>query len=245
MRIRNILFSQNPPPNFEKSPYAELTKKYNVKIHFFKFFQPEEISAEQYRKKRINLEDYPGVIMTSKKVVDHFFSVMDKMKVEIPLEQHFYCVNEAVAYYLQKYVIFRKRKIFFGNGEPEDLIRVMEENNETAYLFPCAVETGEHPICLLMDKKKIRYEKMEIYRIVYKKLDSIDLSTYDLIVFFSPHGIESLKKGETYIGVLGAQVLEAAQKANLRVDIQASTEEHTSIFTAIDQLLQKTNGRRR
>lgn len=252
MRVKNILFSQNPPQNFDKSPYAELTKKYNVKVHFFKFFQSEEISVEQYRKKRINLDDYPAIIMTSKKVIDHFFSVMDKMKITVPSEQHFYCVNEAVAYYLQKYIVFRKRKVFYGNGDFEDLIRVMEENNEKRYLFPCAVESGIQPLCSLMDEREVKYKKVEIYRIVYKDLHNIDLSTYDLIVFFSPHGIESLKasypdfvQGDTYIGVLGTQVLEMAQKENLRIDLQAPTLENPSIISAIDQLLQKTNGRKR
>ena len=201
---------------------------------------------------RINLDDYPAIIMTSKKAIDHFFSLMDKLKVSVPSEQHFYCVNEAVAYYLQKYIVFRKRKIFYGNGEAEDLIRIMQENNEGRYLFPTAVETGIHPLCTLMDAQKIQYKQVEIYKIAYKDLHELDLSTYDLIVFFSPHGIESLRisypdyqQGETYIGVLGTQVLEAAQKENLRVDIQAPTAEHPSIFTAIDQLLQKTNGRKR
>lgn len=252
MRIKNILFSQNPPQNFDKSPYAELTKKYNVKVHFFKFFQSEEISVDQYRKNRINLNDYPAIIMTSKKVIDHFFSVMGKMKITVPSEQHFYCVNEAVAYYLQKYIVFRKRKVFYGNGDFEDLIRVMEENNEKRYLFPTAVDAGVKPLCELMDGKGIKYKEVEIYRIVYKDLREMDLASYDLIVFFSPHGIESLKasypdyeQGETYIGVLGTKVLEVAQSENLRVDLQAPTVENPSIITAIDQLLQKTNGRKR
>ncbi len=252
MRVRSILFSQNPPQNFEKSPYADLTKKYNVKVHFFKFFQSEEIETEEFRKKRVNVADYTAIIMTSKKVIDHFFSLTQKMKISISPEMHFYCINEAVAFYLQKYIVYRKRKIFYGNGESADLVRLMEENAEEKYLFPCAMDSSANDLSALMDEHGIVHKRIEIYRIAYSNLKELDLKSFDMIVFFSPHGVESLKmnypdfdQGEMLIGALGTQVLDKAQEEGLRVDVQASAPGNPSIFTAIDQLLQKTNGRRR
>lgn len=253
MRIKNVLFSQNPPQNFDKSPYAEYTKKYNVKVNFFKFFQSEEITVEQFRKKRIHIEDYTAVIMTSKKVVDHFFSIIGQMKISLPPECHFYCINDAVAFYLQKYIVYRKRKVFYGNGEQEDLIRLLGENKEK-YLYPCGVETIANTFSDLMDKHKISYKKIEIYHISYADLTPLELDkgSYDLIVFFSPHGVDAFRKsypdfvqGDIQIGTLGSQVVEKAQQEGLRVDVSAPTPEHASIFTAVDCLLQKTNGRKR
>ena len=253
MRIKNVLFSQNPPQNFDKSPYAEYTKKYNVKVNFFKFFQSEEITVEQFRKKRIHIEDYTAVIMTSKKVVDHFFSIIGQMKISLPSECHFYCINDAVAFYLQKYIVYRQRKVFYGNGEQEDLIRLLGENKEK-YLYPCGVETIANTFSDLMDMHKISYKKIEIYHISYADLTPLELDkgSYDLIVFFSPHGVDAFRKsypdfvqGDIQIGTLGSQVVEKAQQEGLRVDVSAPTPEHASIFTAVDCLLQKTNGRKR
>ena len=253
MRIKNILFSQNPPQIFEKSPYAEYVKKYNVKVNFFKFFQSEEITVEQFRKKRIHMSGYTAVILTSKKVVDHFFSILKKMKLSLPQECHFYCINDAVAFYLQKYIVFRKRKVFYGKGEQEDLLRLLEENDEK-YLYPCGVETIANTFADLMDGRKISYQKVEVYHITYADLTQLglDKGAYDMIVFFSPHGVDAFKKtypdfvqGDIQIGALGSQVVEKVQQEGLRLDVSAPTPEHASIFTAIDCLLQKTNGRKR
>lgn len=254
MRIKNILFSQNPPQNFDKSPYAELTKKYNVKVNFFKFFQSEEITTDQFRKKRVNISDYTAVIMTSKKVVDHFFSLMQQTRIPLSAELHFYCINEAVAFYLQKYIVFRKRKIFYGNGEQEDLLKLLSENKEEKYLFPCGEETIANAFSDMMDQYEITYKKIEVYRNSYADLHplKIDEGAYDLLVFFSPHGVDAFKQtypqfeqGDIQIGALGTQVVEKAQQSGLRVDVCAPTPEHASIFSAIDSMLQKTNGRRR
>ena len=253
MRIKNILFSQNPPQIFEKSPYAEYVKKYNVKVNFFKFFQSEEITVEQFRKKRIHMSGYTAVILTSKKVVDHFFSILKKMKLSLPQECHFYCINDAVAFYLQKYIVFRKHKVFYGKGEQEDLLRLLEENDEK-YLYPCGVETIANTFADLMDGRKISYQKVEVYHITYADLTQLglDKGAYDMIVFFSPHGVDAFKKtypdfvqGDIQIGALGSQVVEKVQQEGLRLDVSAPTPEHASIFTAIDCLLQKTNGRKR
>lgn len=254
MRIKNILFSQNPPQNFDKSPYAELTKKYSVKVNFFKFFQSEEITIDQFRKKRVNIADYTAIIMTSKKVVDHFFSLMQQMKVSLSAELHFYCINEAVAFYLQKYIVFRKRKIFYGKGEQEDLLKLLEENKDEKYLFPCGVETIANAFSDMMDQRKIAYKKIEIYHIFYADLRPLKINegAYDLLVFFSPHGVDAFvqtypdfEQGDIQIGALGTQVVEKVQQEGLRVDVCAPTPEHASIFSAIDSLLQKTNGRKR
>ncbi len=253
MRIKNILFSQNPPQNFDKSPYAELTKKYNVKVSFFKFFQSEEITVEEFRKKKVNVRDYTAIILTSKTVVDYFFSLMKKMKIPVSTEWHFYCINEAVAFYLQKYIVFRKRKVFYGKGDQEDLLRILEENDEK-YLFPCGMESIANAFSDVMDSRSIAYKKIEIYHIVYADIRHLGLNegVYDMLVFFSPHGVDAFREsypdfeqGDILIGALGAQVVEKVQQEGLRADVCAPSPEHASIFSAIDSLLQKTNGRRR
>ena len=175
------------------------------------------------------------------------------MKISLPSECHFYCINDAVAFYLQKYIVYRKRKVFYGNGEQEDLIRLLGENKEK-YLYPCGVETIANTFSDLMDMHKISYKKIEIYHISYADLTPLELDkgSYDLIVFFSPHGVDAFRKsypdfvqGDIQIGTLGSQVVEKAQQEGLRVDVSAPTPEHASIFTAVDCLLQKTNGRKR
>jgi uroporphyrinogen-III synthase len=252
LKIKNILFSQNPPIDFEKTPYAELAKKYNIKIDFFKFFQIQGINIAQFKKNKFSLTDFTSIIFTSKNAIDHFFAILKELKAELSFEVKFCCINQSTALYLQKYITYRKRKMFYANGTVKELVKILENNIEEKYLLPCSIDSCVNPLLSLLDEKKINYQKAEVFQIVMANLHQINIENYDMIVFFSPFGIQSLKtnypdyqQGETIIGALGHQVLETAEAEGIRIDVMAPTPEHPSIFTAIDQYLQKITGRKR
>ena len=252
MKIKNILFSQNTPFDFDKTPYAELSKKYNINIDFFKFFQIEGLSAQQFRKNKINLNQHSAFIFTSKNAIDHFFAILKEMKAELSLDLKFFCINESTALYLQKYIVYRKRKIFYANGTAKELVKIIEENKTENFLLPCSLESCVNPLLSSLKEKGINYKKAEVFQIAMSNLHNIQINKYDMIVFFSPYGIQSLKSNfpdyvqrGTVIAALGHQVLETAETENIQIDIMAPTAENPSIFTAIDKYLQKSNGRRR
>lgn len=247
MKIKKILFSQNPPVNIAKTPYANLISKHNVKIDFFKFFQIQRISVSQFKKNKISFSDFTTMVFTTRYSVDHFFSLLRESKMEFPADIKFCCINESTALYLQKYVNYRKRRMTHAKGSIETLAKILEENNDKErYLIPCSIDSCVNPLITLLDEKKINYEKAEVFQIVMADLSQVNIEEYDMIVFFSPFGIESLKinfpnyqQGNTIIGALGYQVLDVAAQEGLRVDIMAPTPEQPSIFTAIDQYIQK------
>ena len=250
MKIKNILFSQNPPTDFDKTPYAKLSNKYNIKIDFFKFFQIEGLSASQFRKNRINPCEYTAFIFTSKNAIDHFFAILKENKMQLSIDIKFFCINESTAHYLQKYIVYRKRKIFYANGTAKELVKILEDNSSEKFLLPCSLESSVNPLISLLNEKKINYKKAEVFQIAMADLQNINIENYDMIVFFSPFGIQSLKsnfpnyqQGETTIAALGHQVLVAAENEGIKIQIMAPTPEHPSIFTAIDDFLQKLNGK--
>lgn len=251
MKIKSILFSQNPPTDFAKTPYAELANKYNLKIDFFKFFQIQGVSAEQFKKNKFSLSNFTSLLFTSKNAVDHFFAILKELKTELSLEMKFFCINESTALYVQKYVNYRKRKMFYANGTVKDFVKIIESNNQERFLLPCSLDSCVNPLLSLLDEKNINYQKAEVFQIVMANLRQIQIEKYDMLVFFSPFGIQSLKttypdfqQGDTVIGALGHQVLETAEEMGIRIDVMAPTAEHPSIFTAIDQFLQKQNGKK-
>lgn len=247
MKIKKILFSQNPPINIEKTPYADLVNKYGIKIDFFKFFQIQGISVNQFKENKILFSDFTTMVFTTRYSIDHFFSLLQESKMELPTDIKFCCINESTALYIQKYIHYRKRRMAHAKGSIDTLVKMLEANNGTErYLLPCSIDSCVNPLITLLDAKKINYEKVEVFQIVMADLSQVDINEYDMIVFFSPFGIQSLKinfpnykQGHTVIGALGYQVLDVAAQEGLRIDIMAPTPEHPSIFTAIDQFIQK------
>jgi len=253
-KIRKILFSQNPPTDFEKSPYAELAKKYNVKIDFYKFFQISGLPLANFRKSKISILDYSAIIITSKNAVDHFFHIAKEMNIKLPVLTNYFCANAATAQYLQKYTRCRKRRLFFPvDGNPEKLVAEIEKHPEDKFLFPLAIDSSINQLVGLLDEKKINYTKAEVFKISFADVSKIiDIYSYDMVVFFSPYGIQTLmhsypdfKQENMVIGALGSRVVAAAQEVGLDVQITAPTQEHPSIFSAIDHYLQKNGGRKR
>ena len=252
-KVKNILFSQNPPTDFERSPYANLAKEHSVSIDFYKFFQINSVSVADFRKSKIDILDYPSIIFTSKNAVDHFFRIVKDLNIsKLSTNTNYFCINATTAHYLQKYAVYRKRRVFFSpKGNPEELVTEISNHETDRFLFPSAIDSSNNQLIGLLDKAKIDYTKAEVFTISFADVSQIiDLYAYDMVVFFSPYGIQTLlhsypdfKQGNMLIGALGSQVVKAAQAVGLEVQVMAPTKEHPSIFSAIDDYLQKSNKR--
>jgi uroporphyrinogen-III synthase len=246
LKVKSILVTQ-PKPETEKSPYFDLAKKFNLKIDFRPFIQIEPIHAIEFRKNRINILDYPAVILTSRNAADHFFRMCAEMRVTVPESMKYFCVSESTAYYLQKYVIYRKRKIFFGKQTIGDLIDVIKKHNDPKYLVPCT-DIHKQEIFDELDANNIKYAKAVIYKTVAADLSDLANVNYDCLVFFSPSGIKSLfknfpkfKQNNTRIAAFGPTTAQAVMEAGLRLDIQAPVPAAPSMTMALEQYIKKAN----
>jgi uroporphyrinogen-III synthase len=250
-KIKKILFSQPPPADFGRTPYAEIVEKYGVSVDFHKFFRIDGVSLVEFRKSRIAVSDYRDIIMTSKYAIDHFFRIVEALKIKLPVGINYFCINTTTARYLQKYTAYRKRRTFFPeNGTPESLVSLIESYPSENLLFPLAIDSSINQLVNLLDDKQINYTKAEVFKISFTDVSKvIDIYAYDMVVFFSPYGIQTLmnsypdfKQGKIVIGALGSRVIAAAKKVGLDVQVMAPTPKHPSIFSAIDTCLQKING---
>lgn len=248
MKIRNILISQ-PKPESDKNPYTELAKKYNVTIDFRSFVKVEGLSAREFRSQRINIQDHKAVILNSRNAVDHFFALCKELRVTIPEDMLYFCVTEAVALYLQKYIQYRKRKIFHGQSKFEDLLDVMKKHKDKKFLFVCS-DKHQDIITDVLTKNKYHYSKAIMYRTVSSDLSDLTDVWYDMVVFFSHQGIESLYEnfpkfiqGEKVIGTFGLSVKKTAEEAGLHVECFAPSPKAPSMAMAIDQFLAERNGK--
>jgi len=239
LAIKTILVSQ-PQPEGENSPYFELAKKYKIKIDFRPFIKVEGVSVKEFRAQKINLVDHTGVIITSKVAVDHFFRIAEESRFTVPEEMKYFCISEAVALYLQKYVAYRKRRIFFGKQTIEDLVEVMKKHKSENFLLPCTDILRDN-IPSTLELSKIRFSKTILYRTVAADLSDLENVYYDLLVFFSPGGIESLfvnfpdfKQNSTAIAAFGPTTAMAVEKHNLRLDVKAPHPKAPSMVGAIE-----------
>lgn len=248
MKIKNVLISQPKPADLEKSPYGDIIRKYQLNVDFYKFFKIEGLSSIDFRKEnKVRLTDFSAVIFTSKHSADHFFRLASELRTEIPETMKYFCSSEATAYYLQKYIQYRKRKIFFSGQELHDLVDVIRKHKTEKYLLPCSAETNNE-LSDLLDQHKITYSKATMYRTVSEDMSFLDLNKYDLMVFFSPSGIKSLFKnfpgfvqGEKAIGVFGPTTATAAREAGLNITIEAPSANAPSMGKAIEQHLAVCN----
>jgi uroporphyrinogen-III synthase len=245
LKIRKVLVSQ-PEPNNPKSPYFELAKKYNLKIDFRQFIQVEGISAKDFRQQKINLTDFSAIIFTSKTAIDHFFRICDEMRITVADTMKYFCITENVAFYLQKYIVYRKRKIFHGKAKFEDLIDVIVKHRDEFFFVPLS-EPHNTDIRDILTKNNIRFNAGAMYRTISKGFDSKDLD-YDILVFYSPSGIKSLKEnfpsftqGEVKIAAFGPTTAEAVTNEGLRLDIQAPNPKAPSMTMALDCFIRDFN----
>ena len=239
MKVKTILVSQ-PEPKVENSPYFELQHKHKVKIDFRPFIKVEGISAQEFRTQKVNIPEHTAIIMTSKAAIDHFFRIAEEIRFEVPDTMKYFCISEAVAYYLQKYVSFRKRKIFFGKQTIEELVELMKKHKGEKFLLPCT-DILRDKIPETLEENNINFTKATLYRTVASDLSDLEDVYYDMLVFFSPGGIESLmknfpdfKQNNTFIAAFGPTTANAVLKNNLRLDVHAPQPNAPSMTAAIE-----------
>ncbi len=249
-KVRTILISQPKPVENDKNPYVELARKYNLRATFRQFIRIEGLSARDFRTQRVDILEHHAVILTSRLAVDHFFRMCNEMRVTVPESMKYFCINEATAYYLQKYIQYRKRKIFFGHQTIQDLVDVIKKNRDEKFLLPVS-DVHKEQIQGFLDELSIKYTKAVMYRTVSADLSDIkDLKEYDLLVFFTPAGIRSLKhnfpgfrQADTRLACFGAATANELKKQGYRLDIYAPNPKNPSMSGAIDEYLKESNKR--
>jgi uroporphyrinogen-III synthase len=247
LNIRKILVSQ-PDPKTEKSPYHDIAEKFGVEIVFRPFIKIEAVNAKDFRAQKINILDHSAVVFTAKTAIDHFFRMSGEMRVQIPETMKYFCVTEAIAVYLQKYIVFRKRKIFFpASGRIEDMVTSIGKHNKETYLVPLS-DVHRDDLAKMLNDKKIKYNKAIMYRTVSNDFAADEPLDYDVLLFFSPSGISSLMKNfpdfeqkNIVIGTFGPTTTKAAIDAGLRVDITAPSPSMPSMTAALEQFLKTNN----
>ncbi len=239
MAIKTILVSQ-PKPEGEKSPYYDLAEKYKLKIDFRPFIHVVGVDAQEFRLQKVNIPEHTAVILTSKTAIDHFFRIAEEIRFEVPDSMKYFCISEAVALYLQKYVTYRKRKIFYGKQTIEDLVEVMKKHKGEKFLLPCT-DILRDKIPETLEEHKYNFTKAILYKTVASDLSDLEDVYYDMLVFFSPGGIESLlknfpdfKQNNTKIAAFGPTTSNAVIKNNLRLDLHAPMPNAPSMTGAIE-----------
>jgi uroporphyrinogen-III synthase len=246
LKIKKVLVSQ-PKPASEKSPYYDIAEKYGVTIDFRPFIKVESLSAKEFRQQKISILDHTAVIFTSRHAIDHFFTLCTELRVTIPETMKYFCVTEAVALYIQKYVQYRKRKIFFGaTGKIEDLIPSILKHKTEKYFVPMS-DVHNDDVKNLLDKNGIQHTEGVMYRTVSNEFKAEDFD-YDMLVFFSPAGVSSLKKNfpdfeqkDIKIGTFGSTTAQAVRDAGLRLDLEAPTVQAPSMTAALDMFIKENN----
>jgi len=244
LSIKTILVSQ-PQPEVGKNPYDALAEKYGLKVDFRPFIHVEGVDATEFRAQRVDLSAHTAVILTSKTAVDHYFRVAEECRFEVPTSMKYFCISEAVAYYLQKYVTYRKRKIFHGKQTMDDLIDSIKKHKKEKFLLPCS-DILRESIPNTLDKSSIDYTKVMLYRTVASDLSDLEDVSYDILVFFSPSGIESLlknfpdfKQNKTRLAAFGPTTAQAIVDNNLRLDIHAPQPQAPSMTMAIEYYIKE------
>lgn len=248
LNIKRLLVSQ-PKPTSEKSPYFDLAEKYGVEIEFRPFIKVEPLTSKEFRQQRISILDYSAVVFTARTGIDHFFRLCEELRVTIPETMKYFCMSESIAVYLQKYIVYRKRKIFFcASGKLDDLITIIAKHPKEKYLVPVS-DVHKDDLRLKLEAKKIDFTEAVMYRTVSNDFKADESFDYDMLVFFSPAGISSLLKNfpnfnqkDIRIGCFGPTTAKAVKDAGLRLDVEAPTPEAPSMTAALEQYLKKESG---
>ena len=248
--IKKILVSQ-PKPTGEKSPYFDLAARFNLDLVFRPFIKVEGLTSKEFRQQKVSILDYTAVVFTSRHAIDNYFTLAKEMRITIPEDMKYFCITETIALYIQKYVQYRKRKVFYGStGKIDDLIPSMVKHKNEKYLVPLS-DVHNDTLKDLLDSKKLTHKECVMYRTVSNDFtqEEVDTFDYDMLVFFSPSGVDSLKKnfpnfeqGEIAIATFGPTTAKAAKEAVLRIDIEAPTEKYPSMTGAILHYLNEKQG---
>lgn len=252
MEIKKILVSQ-PRPSTEKNPYFDIAAKYDIEIIFRQMIKVEGLTAKEFRQQKINLAEFTAVIFTSRLAVDNFFRLCEESRVKIPDTMRYFCLTEAIALYLQKYIVYRKRKIFFGStGKLDDpqLLALFDKHNKEKFLFPVSDVNKDN--MEILEAHKVDFTKAVMYRTVSNDFGPEEAFDYDALIFFSPAGIDSLKKNfpefsqdgmhKVAVGAFGNETAKAAEAAGLHVDFFAPSKENPSMTSALEHFLKENIG---
>lgn len=247
MKIKKVLVSQ-PKPTSEKSPFFDIAEKYGVKIDFRPFIKVESLSAKEFRQQKVSILDHTAIVFTSRHAIDHFFNLCVELRVTIPETMKYFCTSETIALYIQKYVQYRKRKVFFGaTGKFADLVPLMVKHNTEKYFVPMS-DVHNDEVKDLLDKNKIQHTEAVMYRTVSNDFKPEEMSDYDMLVFFSPAGIQSLMKNfpgfeqkDIAIGCFGPTTAKAVKEAGLRLDLEAPSAAAPSMPAALDLFIGEQN----
>jgi len=245
-RIKTILVSQPKP---ERSPYFDLAKKWNLTIDWRPFIHVEGVTEKEFRKNRLRPDDYSAIIFTSKNSIEHFFRICEEMRVSsMPQSTKYFCLTKAIADYLQKFIVYRKRKVFIGTRKIEDLNTQLTKHKDTEkFLLPCS-NLGAKDVVNYLEKNEFNFKSVMMYRTVSSDLSDLSDVTYDVLVFFSPLGIKSLydnfpnfKQNKTRLAIFGKTTCQATEEKGLLINIKAPLPEIPSMTMAIESYLKKSN----
>lgn len=247
LKVKKILISQ-PKPTTEKSPYFDIAEKYQLKMEFRPFIRVEGLDAKEFRSQKINIQDYSAVVFTAKVAIDHFFAICEESRITMPETMKYFCISEAVALYLQKYIVYRKRKIFFSTtGKMDGLSTALTKHNKEKFIVPVS-DVHTEDLTAVLDEKKVDYTKAIMYRTVSNEFTEEEILSYDMLVFFSPSGIVSLLKnapnfeqGERAIGCFGAATAKAVRDAGLRLDCEAPLPGMPSMTAALEAFIKENH----
>ncbi len=245
--VKTILISQPKP---ERSPYYELEEKYGIKIDWRQFIHVEGLTAKEYRKQRTYPNEFTAVIFTSKNSIDHFFRLCKELRIEMSQDTRYFCISETIANYLQKFIVYRKRKVSVGKRSIQDLASALKKHRKTEkFLLPCS-NLGAKDVSEFLTANDFNWQDALMYRTVASDLSDLSDVTYDILVFFSPLGIHSLyenfpsfRQNDTRLAVFGKSTIKAVEDHGLRVNISPSTD-LPSMTMALDQYLKQSNPKR-
>lgn len=243
MKIKNILISQPEPAN--GSPYSELVTKHKITIDFIPFFKVEPLSAKEFRLQKVSIPDSTAIVFSARSAIDAFFKICEELRITVPETMKYFCISEAVALYLQKYIVYRKRKIFFGNGTNSSIIDLINSKHKNENFMITAADNCKTDLHKLFVKAKIKHTTAVFVKTVNSDLSAIDLQKYDFLVFYSPSDIKSLQENfpdfvqnGTKFATFGAGTLKALKAAKFTAEVVAPTPEAPSIAKALQNYLE-------
>lgn len=246
MKVNKILVSQ-PRPATEKSPYFGIAEKHNVQIDFCSFIKVEGLTAKEFRQQKVSILDHTAIVFLSRHAIDHFFTLCKELRVTIPDDMKYFCLSETISLYIQKYVQYRKRKVHFGNGHIQDLEPLFAKYKTEKFFVP-ASNVHNDDLNALFSKYDIQHSQAEMYRTVSTEIAPEYIKSFDMLIFFSPHGIDSLKKnapdyeqGEQLIACFGNVTAEYIKEHGLRLDLEAPSAAATNMPAALDAYLTANN----
>ncbi len=246
LKVNSILITQ-PRPDTDKSPYFDLAKKYNLQLEFHPFIRVEGLSGKDFRKQRVDINEFSAIVFTSRNAVDHFFRICEELKVKVSQDMKYFCITEAVALYLQKFILYRKRKVFYSaDGSYDGLIEVINKHkNNERFIVPTS-DSGKNEVRDFLARHNATFAEATFFRTVSNDIAPVMNSVYDMIVFFSPFSVHTLfehdpkfQQNGTIIGAFGPTTSKAVEEAGLRLDVKAPAPNAPSMVSALDHYLQE------